>query len=248
MNIASRLSSVIYFHGLPGSADELALLELEHGGVPTVLDPLDLEDFDRRHEASAPLTVIGFSLGAFSALKLAVARPASIADLVLISPAGPLEMGPFLGQMAGAPVFKMAKASSTGFAILTAAQALAAHAFPRLLLNQMFANSCDAEKALLRNPAIVRCLANGLKHSLWDAAPLYRRTLTEYVQPWETELSRVRCTCQVFHGELDNWVPVEMAQALFDRLPAGSQFQLEKGLGHYSTLIKVLPSILSRAM
>ena len=111
----------------------------------------------------------------------------------------------------------------------------------------MFANSCDAEKALLQNPATVRCLANGLKHALWDAAPLYRRTLKEYVQPWETELSRVRCPCQVFHGELDNWVPVEMAQALFDRLPAGSQFQLEKGLGHYSTLIKVLPSILNRA-
>ena len=246
MDTDSRLSSVVYFHGLPGSSDELAFLGPAHGCVPDVLDPLDFDDFDRRYDASAPVTVIGFSLGAFSALKLAVARPDSVAELILISPAGPLELGPYLDQMAGAPVFKMARASSVAFAILTAAQALSAYAFPRLLLNQMFANSCDAEKALLRNPAMVRCLTKGLKHALWDTAPLYRRTVTKYVQPWATELSRVQCPCQVFHGELDDWVPGEMAQALFDRLPAGSQFRLEEGLGHYSTLIKVLPNILSR--
>lgn len=245
MRTYSRSSAVIYFHGLPGSPDELALLERSDLNVPEVLDPLDFGAFDRRHDAQTPATVIGFSLGAFSALKLATLRPTSVAELVLISPAGPLEMGPFLDQMAGAPVFKMAKANSLAFALLTAAQALAAHISPRFLLNQMFANSCDAEQALLNNPNAVNYLTKGLRHSLWGAAPVYRRTVSEYVQPWEAELSKVQCPCQVFHGELDDWVPIEMARALFDRLPAGSHFRKEEGMGHYSTLIRVLPTILN---
>lgn len=245
MHKSSHSSSVIYFHGLPGSPDELALLEQSDLNVPEVLDPLDFGSFDQRYESQTPVTVIGFSLGAFSALKLAISRPKSVAELVLISPAGPLEMGPFLDQMAGAPVFKTAKANSLAFALLTAAQALMAHISPWFLLNQMFANSCEAEQALLNNPEAVKCLTKGLTHSLWGIAPLYRQTVGEYVQPWEAELSKVQCPCQVFHGELDDWVPIEMARALFDRLPRGSHFQKEEGMGHYSTLIKVLPTILN---
>lgn len=246
MSDDTRLSSVIYFHGLPGSADELALLELPKRSIPKVLDPMDFEAFDRHHALEGPATVIGFSLGAFSALKIAASRPESVSKLVLISPAGPLEIGPFMDQMAGAPVFKTAKQSSFAFAMLTAAQALAAHAFPRLLLKQMFAQSCEAEKALLKTPSAVKCLTHGLKHSLWNTAPLYRSTVTEYVQPWETELSKIQCPCQVYHGDLDDWVPVGMAQALFERLPRESKFQVEEGLGHYSTLIKVLPDVLGQ--
>lgn len=245
MHKYSHSSAVMYFHGLPGSPDELALIEQTDLNVPEVLDPLDFGSFDRRYESRTPVTVIGFSLGAFSALKLATSRPSSVAELVLISPARPLEMGPFLDQMAGAPAFKTAKANSLAFALLTAAQALMAHISPRFLLNQMFANSCEAEQALLKNPEAVNCLTKGLKHSLWGAASLYRQTVSEYVQPWEAELSKVQCPCQVFHGELDDWVPIEMARALFDRLPMGSHFQKEEGMGHYSTLIKVLPMILN---
>ena len=245
MSDDTRSSSVIYFHGLPGSADELTLMELPKRGAPQVLDPLDFEAFDRRVASERPVTVIGFSLGAFSALKLAASRPESVSELVLISPAGPLEIGRFLNQMAGAPVFRMAKQSSFALAMLTAVQALAAHAFPRFLLNQMFAQSCTAEKTLLKNPDAVRCLTKGLKHSLWNAAPLYRRTIREYVQLWATDLSKIQCPCRVYHGELDDWVPIEMAQALFDRLPPESKFGTEEGLGHYSTLIKVLPKVLS---
>ena len=245
MHKNSRSSPVIYFHGLPGSPDELKLLEQTDLNVPEVLAPLDFGSFDRRYEPRTPATVIGFSLGAFSALKLATLRPNSVAKLILISPAGPLEMGPFLNQMAGAPVFKAAKANSVAFAFLTAAQALIAHISPRFLLNQMFANSCEADQALLNNPEAVNYLTRGLRHSLWGAAPLYRRTVSEYVQPWEAELSKVQCPCQVFHGELDDWVPIEMARALFDRLPMGSHFRKEEGMGHYSTLIKVLPTILN---
>ena len=241
----SHSSAMIYLHGLPGSPDELALSEQTDLNVPEVLDPLDFGSFDRRYETQSPVTVIGFSLGAFSALKLAISRPNSVAELILISPAGPLEMGPFLNQMAGAAVFKTAKANSLAFALLTAAQALMAHISPRFLLKQMFANSCEAEQALLNNSKAVNCLINGLKHSLWGAAPLYRQTVSEYVQPWEAELSKVQCPCQVFHGELDDWVPIEMARALFDRLPMGSHFRMEQGMGHYSTLIKVLPTILN---
>ena len=245
MNKEPHTSSMIYFHGLPGSADELNLLESPIGIVPEVLNPLDFEAFDRHYTSVAPVKLIGFSLGAFSALKLAAARPKAISELVLISPAGPLELGPFLDEMAGAPIFKMAKSSSTAFPLLTAAQAMAARTFPRLMLNQMFANSCEAEKTLLNSPSTVQSLVNGLKHALWNQAPQYRRTITEYVRPWAAELSKIQCPCRVYHGERDDWVPLGMAQALFDRLPPESSFSVEDGLGHYSTLIKVLPQVLS---
>lgn len=244
----SGTSSTIYFHGLPGSADELALMKIPCCCAPKVIDPLDFESFDRTNANQVPVTVIGFSLGAFSALKLAAARPQSVARLVLISPAGPLEMGNLLDQMAGAPVFRTAKGSSIAFIILTAIQALAAFAFPRLLLERMFANSCDAEKTILKDPAAAKSLIKGLQHSLWDAAALYRRTVTEYVKPWEFELSKIECPCQIFHGELDDWVPIGMAQALFERLPEGSEFRMEEKLGHYSTLMKILPDVLSSSV
>lgn len=244
MDEFSRSASVTYFHGLPGSPEELELLEHKAEVTPEVLDPLDIGALEQRDESQAPAKVIGFSLGAFSALKLAISRPESVAQLVLISPAGPLEMGPYLEQMAGAPIFRTAKANSIAFALLTAAQALVAHVSPRFLLKQMFANSCEAERALMNNPKAVQCLIRGLKHSLWEAAPLYRQTISEFVQPWEAELSKIQCPCQVYHGELDDWVPIEMARALFDRLPEGSLFQKEDGLGHYSTLIRVLPTVL----
>lgn len=214
--------------------------------VPKVLDPMDFEYFDQRKDFHAPVKVVGFSLGAFSAIKLAASRPDVVSELILISAAAPLESGPFLDQMAGAAVFKVAKASSIGFAMLTAAQAFAAHAFPEFLLRQMFAKSCDTEKAILKDPNAVRCLTDGLKHSLWKAAPLYRRAVSEFVQPWQRDLGKVRCPCKVFHGELDDWVPLGMAETLFDGLPPESSFQVEKNLGHYSTLIKVLPNILKR--
>jgi len=242
-----RAAPVIYFHGLPGSERELALVNMQECEVPRVLDPLDFEYFSQRTGAHSPAKVVGFSLGAFSAVKLAASRPDVVSELVLISAAAPLETGSFLDEMAGAPVFRAARASAAAFAALTAAQAFAAHVFPEFLLKRMFAKSCDAEKAILKDPAARRCLTDGLRHSLWHSAPMYRRAVTEYVQPWQSDLSEVQCPCRVFHGELDDWVPLGMAETLIDSLPSGSTFQVEKNLGHYSTLVKVLPNVLKRS-
>lgn len=222
-------------------------MDLSECDRPMVLDPLDFEVFDRRNDFEDPVKVIGFSLGAFSAIKLAASKSEAVSELILISPAAPLEIGPFLDQMAGAAVFKAAKAGSIAFALLTAVQALAAHAFPDFLLKQMFAQSCAAETALLRSPHAASVLKSGLRQALWTSAPLYRRAITEYVQPWEADLSRVQCACRIYHGALDNWVPLPMAEALHERLPVGSRFQAEEALGHYSTLIKVLPEVLHRS-
>lgn len=244
MNEVSTRPGTVYFHGLPGSARELELMSNPNACRPEVWAPLALSAPGDSADHGTPVRVIGFSLGAFSALKLAAARPDKVSELILISPAAPLELGPFLDQMAGAPVFKAARASRTGFALLTALQAVAAHVAPRFLLQQMFANSCAAEQALLQDPQAVDCLTDGLKHALWQAAPAYRQTVRSYVSPWEAEVSRVACPCQIYHGKLDDWVPLGMAEALAAHMAQESQLHALDGLGHYSTLIKVLPDLL----
>jgi len=234
----------VYFHGLPGSHRELRLARCPDGAEPAVLDPLDFQALDRLALRAGPLRVFGFSLGAFSALRAAASRPGHVAELVLVSPAAPLGLGAPLKRMAGAPVFRLARSNTAGFAALTALQALAGTLAPHRLLKAMFAGSCAADRALLDQPGSVEDLAFGLKHALWHKAPLYRATVRAYVGDWENELSRVRCPCRIFHGELDDWVPLGMAEALAATLPQGAELHVEPGLGHYSTLLRVLPEAL----
>lgn len=244
MNEKTTPGKAIYFHGLPGSAAELDLVGISDAQKPRVLDPLDVSAFDQHVKHTGPVQVIGFSLGAFSALKLAAARPDSVSDLVLISPAGALELGPYLDQMAGAPVFKMARSSAIGFAGMTAMQALAAHLVPKFLLRQMFANSCDADRGLLQDAVAIEHLIYGLKNALWTRATLYRRTVAEYVNPWAGLLNDVACPCRIFHGQRDTWAPIEMARLLAESLSGPTELQEAPNLGHYSTLIQVLPRVL----
>ncbi len=234
----------VYFHGLPGSAAELTLVGSGRGRLPWVCDPLDYQRFAERAETLGPQRVIGLSLGAFSALQMAVHHPDAVSELVLISPAAPLELSAQASAMAGAVVFKAAKANRFVFAMLTFAQAALAIGSPRLLLGQMFANSCPAEKVLLQNPKFTRCLALGLRDSLWTNASTYRRAVRAYVEPWSQDLERVRCPCTLIHGELDDWVPLGMAMALAEYLPMKASPLVEEGLGHYSTLLKALPLVL----
>lgn len=244
VNLKKSDPSTCYFHGLPGSAAELRLLNRDAGPKIEVIHPLDFRRFEGAEPSLGKVRIVGFSLGAFSALRLAALKPQWVKELILISPAAPLETGEYLHRMAGAPVFKTAKNSKLGFAALTAIHSVLAAVTPRLLLRQIFAESCDKERALLNDPVFVSILIDGLKNSLGANASLYRKTVRSYVGPWADDLKAVRCHCRIFHGERDNWAPMEMAKAIADGLPSEPELIIEEGLGHYSTLAKTLPSVL----
>lgn len=244
VNLQKTTPPTFYFHGLPGSTAELRLLTCDVAPKIEVLHPLDFSRFEATEPMNGRVRIIGFSLGAFSAVRLAAMKPKWVKELILISPAAPLETGDYLPRMAGASVFKTAKRSKLGFAALTAMQSVLAAIAPRLLLHQMFAESCEKERALLSDPAFVSILMDGLKSSLGANAHMYRKSVRSYVGPWAKDLKLVQCHCRIFHGEKDNWAPVEMAKALAAALPSEPELRIEEGLGHYSTLAKTLPSVL----
>jgi Predicted hydrolase of the alpha/beta-hydrolase fold len=124
------MPATLYFHGLPGSA-----AELEGFGPEIAQRAAGFHvaarggDFARLAEAIAarfpngPLHLVGFSLGAAAALRVAPLLGERVRQIDLVSPAAPLQLGDFLGGMAGAPVFRAALAGHWPLAALTFAQA-----------------------------------------------------------------------------------------------------------------------------
>lgn len=240
----------VYCHGLPGSAEEIeALVPL---GVPSphVLAPLDIEGFDQlMSEPSEPgAHVIGFSLGAMSAIRLAAQRPDKVRELTLIAPAAPLELGDFLPNMAGKPVFTAAKLGAIPFKMFTALQHLGVSVVANKIIQTMFAGSPAADMDLLSQPIFRAALIAGLKQSLGEQNKAYRQAIIQYVNPWAHILNYIKCPVTLHHGTEDNWAPIEMALALKREISADVELIKYPSLGHYSTLHKALPTVLSSSL
>ena len=113
---------IVYFHGQPGSPDELTLVSAV-GLPPGLFAPdraVDRPDLPlgpwldhltatvlARYPAG-PIRLVGFSLGAFMAIEVALRIADREVRLDLVSPAAPLGLGDFLPDMAGGPVFGLA--------------------------------------------------------------------------------------------------------------------------------------------
>lgn len=240
----------VYCHGLPGSPAELQpLVSAERlrsfaaldrlawrgtsyaRGVAAALDSLGI---------TAPVDVVGFSLGAMAALHIAAARPEVLRKLILVSPAAPLELGDFLPAMAGRPVFDAARRGTLALRSLSAAQWTAASLAPNFLIKTMFANTSAAEQDLLDAPAFKNMIADGMRQCLGPRQDAYRAELKAYVTPWSDILARVSCEIEIWQGDQDTWAPIGMARALQAHLPQGTHLRICEGLGHYGTLREAL--------
>lgn len=231
---------VVYVHGLPGSGAELAIAPLPERERPVVVPP-----WAGSLPSDGPVHRIGFSLGAFGAVRLLAARPERVARLDLVSPAAPLELGDFLPAMAGRAVFEMARSRPRVLAAAVAAQGVAARAVPLLLARALFASADPVERDLLREPGFRALLVRGLRHSLIEHRGEYLSTLADYVAPWASRLDSVRCPVRIRHGTADRWAPVGMAHALDRALGARSRLRVLDGLGHYGALRAALPQLLA---
>jgi pimeloyl-ACP methyl ester carboxylesterase len=194
-----------------------------------------------------PCVLVGFSLGAMWALKLAALRPERVSRIVLVSPAAPLELGDFLPSMAGRAVFEMAQRGLWPLSALSAVQSLATRWAPEMLLTGLFQGSATAELELSREPAFRRALLASLRTCLTEHRAAYHRELLAYVRPWASTLEQVRCDVQVYHGDADTWAPLAMSQALESRLAGRVDLVVSSNLGHFSMLHRCLRDVLDTA-
>lgn len=248
---------IVYFHGIPGSADELTLFgtavaeRTRHFHVVQRLggtDPAADAHFSEIATAiatrfgSEAVRLVGFSLGAAAALRVAALIGSRVTQIDLISPAAPLQLGSYLDKMAGAPVFTLAQSHPRLFALQCMAQSGLARIASGSLASVLFASALGADRDLLVQPAFRAGIAAVLRHSLGRNRQSYQREISLYVEDWSAILRNVTQPVAIDHGALDNWSPVEMAHDLAGHLPNCSRLTIHPGLSHYSTLLRVLES------
>lgn len=238
----------LYFHGLPGSAAELA------GFGPEIAAKAGAFDVVARHGAAGEgyfprlaasiaarfpaglLHLVGFSLGAAAALRVAPHLGERVERIDLVSPAAPLQLGDFLGQMAGAPVFRAALAGRAPFAALTFAQAQIVRIAPQKMAAALMVKCKGADRELAANARFIAALAQSLRYSLIDSRPAYTAEIRAYVGDWRAELAQVHQPARIWQGNADDWTPPAMAYALADALPYCAEVEMLEGLSHFSTL------------
>ena len=237
---------IAYFHGLPGGEGEwlhLAPPSLRHAAVvpdrncstsPTQL-AMQLQ--------GGGWTLIGFSLGAPIALQVAAMLGERVETVHLISPAGPLQLGDFLPDMAGGPLFRMAAHRPRVFAVVAKLESLIARLVPRWLLGRLMAGAAGADRVLSADPDFVDAMADVLRRGLGRSAEGFIAEVIDYVGDWRTALNYVPSSVTIWQGDEDTWTPPAMALALQAALPGQPVLHMIPGASHYSTLREALNRI-----
>ena len=237
----------LYFHGLPGSAAELAAFGQEIAARAQDFHVVARGgDFARLGEKivaqfpDQPLRLVGFSLGAAAALRTAPHLGERVEQIDLVSPAAPLQLGDFLSGMAGAPVFRAALAGRGAFAALTFMQAQAARIAPARMAAALMAKTKGEDRALVADPCFIAALAQSLGHSLLEERAAYMAEIRAYVADWRTNLAKVHQPVAIWQGREDDWTPPAMAKALAGALPSRPEVTMFPGHSHFSALREYL--------
>ena len=258
------LQHVIYCHGIPGLPNELDRYDEDAAQSNPAIVPVPLldlaaktADFDaaltewllaqRKHSGNHSVSIIGFSLGAMAAIKLAANNPEYVSDLTLISPAAPLQSGDHLRRMAGRFVFRSAMQSNAGLNVLTAAQDLAARLAPHMMIRALFAESPASEKLLATDANFATCLRDALRSTYGPYRTGYCAYLRTYVSDWRSSLVGVRCPVVIWQGMHDNWTPPSMADALYREIPVPVDIKWLENTGHFGALVEFRKNLKSQA-
>lgn len=189
-----------------------------------------------RWAEGAPVNLVGFSLGGAIALDLACVLKDQVHRIDLIAPAAPLSLGSFLDDMAGGPLFRLAKDHPRGFAAAAWLQGWTAHWMPDLLAKALLADVRGEDRALTASPAFRNLLRTVLKDTFASGPSAYRDEVRHYVTDRGTNFKLVTQPVSIWQGDQDNWVPPAMAEALASALPAGGSLTMLPSLSHYSAL------------
>lgn len=259
----NSVCATLYFYGLPGSPTELSsfgpafaanarhfqVVERTNalvGGDPAGYFGRLATQIDQQCPEIA-LHLVGFSLGAAAALRVAPYLGDRVRQIDLISPAGPLTLGDFIGDMAGAPVFRAAGAGRAPFACLTWLQAQAARLAPARMASALMASAQAADRGLAADPRFIEQLALSLRYSLLSQRAAYQQEILLYVADWSADLAKVQQPVTIWQGSEDDWTPPAMANALANALPTCTGLLMQPGLSHFSTLCRYLEQAEARA-
>ena len=245
---------VIYFHGAPGDPRECAVFDayarqyglrfacFERFAVDPTVDGLAyfrclaaaIDDLT----GGEPVDFVGFSIGAFVALQVYSLMPNQVSSIHLVSAAAPLVDDSLWKTAAGRGVFRLAQIQRAIFRAFCTAQSWVALHWPDRMLKALFAGAAGADHDLLVEPAFRAAMIDNLRAGLGSYPQGYARDVLLYVQPWHALLASIDAPTRLWHGELDNWAPLAMAQYLKAQLPNISQFECMTGLSHYSCLLQ----------
>ena len=243
------MEPIVFCHGMPGSPSDYELL-LEKNPAATFIPLALLEGSANTVEATIPqaldtnisgttaekIHLVGFSIGAMVAIKIAATHPERVSRLTLVSPAAPLQLGDFLPVMAGKPVFDLAMNRPRVLRAVTALQGIATRIAPGVLIKSLFSKCGPEEQALLKDQAFQTIIRKALSDSFVQHPKAYLRYISAYVADWRNDLLRINCDVDLWHGTNDTWSPPEMSQALKDQWGERCTLHRVPGTEHYSTL------------
>lgn len=253
----------IYFHGAPGSAQELDLvtqtgwrddvdihIPYRHTASTLRGDALyeQMAEDIRNAYPNRPLRLIGFSLGGMLALRIVEKLGEQVEHIDLIAPAAPLELGDFLADMVGKPVFELAMKSPRLLSAQVQAQRFLVRFFPNVLYKMVFSSAVGADIELANTPEFKTVIIDVLRTTVSKGSKAYVDELCAYVQPWAHILKNIKSSTTLWHGDADNWAPIAMSEALQKVLPNNTELIKMQGLSHYSALIEVLPKIMGQKL
>jgi len=233
-------STLLYIHGLPGSEVEIEHFKNTKFSQIVYVKPFALKRQKEKFENLSHFKVMSFSLGSMTATELALAYPEKVKDVVLVSPAAPLELGNFLPHMDGRFIFEAARNAADGnaalFKLLTYGQGLMARFSPNYLMQRMFGESCEAERHLLKDKQFTNVFQHGLRQSTYHESTEYMQAIMGFTQPWAHKLEKIGCPVEIWHGNRDSWAPISMGKAMATAIGTNARLVECDGLGHYSTL------------
>ena len=253
---------VIYFNGAPGSSSEGSILDvpaLHHGLRVICFDRFSLDsngDQDAYYEQIAleitklledkeTVDFVGFSIGAFVALKVSSLLGNKVKNIHLVSAAAPLNSGNYIDKMAGGFVFKLAQRHPIIFLLLTQYQRLLSYLSPKFLFKILFSSATGADLALSKEVSFQKYIIPILQSCFSTNSRGYMRDVTSYVQ-WNDDLKWCHAKTTNWHGTSDNWSPFDMAVKLQDAIPGAVKLEALKGLSHYSCLFEAAPKIIAQ--
>lgn len=251
---------IVYFHGVPGSAQECLLFCVSGtiAGhdifVPDRSTRATTESLDDHFDGLArqitgrfpdgKIDIIGFSLGAYIACELSARLSNRVGRIDLVSAGVPLQWGNYLDRMAGRQVFEMARDRPKSFKLLVRAQALMARYLPGLFCKALFASAQAGDADLLSDEQFVQTMKRNMKHAFADRGESYIFEITGYTSDWEPKIDAEQHPITLWHGQDDNWSPIAMARDLKAVLGPEAILKELPGASHYSALILAMNRLL----
>lgn len=238
--------TVIYFHGAPGSPEEIFIFDdhakkhdlhiicydrfaidssLQNKAYYKYLANVIIDKANGRK-----IDIIGFSIGCHAAIETSLYLEGTIRELHLISCAAPLDAADFLNSMAGGKVFSIAMKYPTIFTVLSYWQTLLAKIAPIGLFKMLFSSAVGKDKPLSKTADVKG----------------YIREINQYIIPWGKSILKCSANTHIWHGTSDNWSPVSMAKYLNENIATSSNLELLTGLSHYTCLYAAAPQICSQ--